>query len=374
MKEINIAKKLVTKRREKGLTQEDIAVYIGVSKASVSKWETGQSYPDITFLPQLAAYFNISIDELMGYEPQMNKEDIKKMYHRLSSSFANIPFDLVLAECRDLIKKYYSCFPLLVQMVILLINHHMLAEEKKEQEEILNEVVELCVRIRTESDDIWIVKEATSLESACYLMLEQPQNVLNVLGEAIRPMSTDYEYIGQAYQMLGNISKAKEVTQINMFQHLLSLTGATPDYLMLNADNINKIEEILHRTCSIAEVYDLERLHPNSMLKVYFTAAQVYSLNMKSENALDMLQKYVDVCTINFSNFSLHGDNFFDLIDGWFADFDLGTNVLRNERVIKESMLEIVISNPKFEFLKGHPRYKNIIAILKANIVDKKVN
>lgn len=52
---------------------------MGVSKAAVSKWETGLSYPDITLLPVLAAYFNISIDELMGYEPQMGKEDIRKL-------------------------------------------------------------------------------------------------------------------------------------------------------------------------------------------------------------------------------------------------------------------------------------------------------
>jgi transcriptional regulator with XRE-family HTH domain len=43
MKEINIAKTLVSKRREKGITQDELAEYIGVSKASVSKWETGGS-------------------------------------------------------------------------------------------------------------------------------------------------------------------------------------------------------------------------------------------------------------------------------------------------------------------------------------------
>ncbi|WP_312648674.1 helix-turn-helix domain-containing protein [Aminipila sp.] len=59
MKEINIARKLIEKRKEKAITQEELAAYVGVSKASVSKWETEQSYPDITFLPQLAAYFNI---------------------------------------------------------------------------------------------------------------------------------------------------------------------------------------------------------------------------------------------------------------------------------------------------------------------------
>ena len=78
MKEINIAGAITRKRKEKGITQEELACYIGVSKASVSKWETGQSYPDIVFLPQLASYFNISLDELMGYQPQMTDEEIKE--------------------------------------------------------------------------------------------------------------------------------------------------------------------------------------------------------------------------------------------------------------------------------------------------------
>ena len=71
MREINIAQVLVRMRREKGITQEELASFIGVTKASVSKWETGQSYPDVTFLPQLAAFFNISIDRLMDYHPQL---------------------------------------------------------------------------------------------------------------------------------------------------------------------------------------------------------------------------------------------------------------------------------------------------------------
>ena len=93
MKEINIGKMIITKRKEKGITQDELAAYMGVSKASVSKWETGQSYPDITFLPQLAAYFNISIDDLMGYTPQMTKEEIKNQYHRLADQFSSRPFD-----------------------------------------------------------------------------------------------------------------------------------------------------------------------------------------------------------------------------------------------------------------------------------------
>lgn len=53
-------------RRERDLTQEEMAAHLGISFQSVSKWERGDGYPDITMLPSLANYFNISIDELIG--------------------------------------------------------------------------------------------------------------------------------------------------------------------------------------------------------------------------------------------------------------------------------------------------------------------
>jgi len=154
MKDINISKIIAGCRRKKEVTQDQLAEYIGVSKASVSKWETGHSYPDITFLPQLATYFNISIDELMGYSPQMTKEEIKRLYHRLARDFSIKPFYEVIAKCREIIKKYYSCFPLMMQMAVLLCNHHMLAEEKADQMEIMEEAVRLCKRIEEESEDV----------------------------------------------------------------------------------------------------------------------------------------------------------------------------------------------------------------------------
>ncbi len=52
----------------KGLTQEDIAEYLGITPQSVSKWERGECYPDITFLPALANIFETSIDLLIGMD------------------------------------------------------------------------------------------------------------------------------------------------------------------------------------------------------------------------------------------------------------------------------------------------------------------
>lgn len=365
MKEINISKIIADNRRAKGITQDQLAAYIGVSKASVSKWETGQSYPDITFLPQLAAYFNISIDELMGYEPQITKEDIKNLYHRLSADFANKPFGDVLAECREIIKKYYSCFPLLLQMAILMCNHHMLAKEAEEQKSILEEAAGLCIRIKEESEDVWLAKEAVSIEAVCYLMMRQPQNVLDLLGETIRPLPNDEEGIAQSYLMLGNVSAAKKVLQINVYQHLLTLIGSLISLLQLQNE---QFEDILRRILSIAEVFDLDKLHPNSMAMAYLSAAQGYCMQGNTEKSLDMLQKYTDLCTMRFFPYSLHGDSFFNELDSWFAEFDLGASAVRSEDLIKESIIQSVAQNPAFQTLKDIPRYKNIVATLKSTL------
>lgn len=92
MNEINIAATLAHRRRERGLTQEEVAAHLGVSKASVSKWETGQSYPDITLLPKLAAYFGVSIDELVDYRPQLDKAAIRALYHELAPGICRRAF------------------------------------------------------------------------------------------------------------------------------------------------------------------------------------------------------------------------------------------------------------------------------------------
>ncbi|PGP38263.1 transcriptional regulator [Bacillus thuringiensis] len=367
MREIHIHKIIANKRKEKGITQEELAAYIGITKASVSKWETGQSYPDITFLPLLASYFNISIDELISYTPQMEQEDIKNLYHRLAEAFSEEPFDEVMMECRGIIKKYYSCFPLLIQIGILFINHHMLTEDTDRGIEILEEAMNLFSRVQEESDDVSLVKEAASFQATCYLILNRPNEVLQLLGETIRPNFPEEDLIAQAYQMLGNAEKANEVMQISMYQHLIQFVGTIPNYVVVNASSAEKVEVILNRAFMLIDIYELETLHPNMTLKVYYAAAQVYCMQGNFEGSLEMLRKYAAVCTNSFTvnSLHLHGDSYFDAIDGWFAEFPLGAKTVRNEEIIKRSMLQSIAENPVFVPMKDVREYKNIIASLK---------
>ena len=64
---MKLAETIVTLRKNLGLTQEAVANALDVSIAAVSKWECGNSCPDIELLPKIAALFDVSLDYLMGY-------------------------------------------------------------------------------------------------------------------------------------------------------------------------------------------------------------------------------------------------------------------------------------------------------------------
>ncbi|MBO4285902.1 MAG: helix-turn-helix transcriptional regulator [Bacilli bacterium] len=77
-------------RREKGLTQNEIADRLGVTAQAVSKWENDQASPDIDILLKLSEIFEITLDELLGKEKKTvelkekpTKKDIGNMFLRI---------------------------------------------------------------------------------------------------------------------------------------------------------------------------------------------------------------------------------------------------------------------------------------------------
>ena len=65
---MDFGSKIAYYRKERGMTQEELASQFDISNQAVSKWETGQSYPDVELLPRIADFFEISLDELFGRE------------------------------------------------------------------------------------------------------------------------------------------------------------------------------------------------------------------------------------------------------------------------------------------------------------------
>ena len=72
--------KLQELRKQKGLTQEELAEVLFVSRTAVSKWESGRGYPNLDSLKAIAGYFSISIDQLLSGEElrTLAQEDTKQ--------------------------------------------------------------------------------------------------------------------------------------------------------------------------------------------------------------------------------------------------------------------------------------------------------
>jgi transcriptional regulator with XRE-family HTH domain len=73
---IIISDNLKELRKKKNNTHEDLAEFLTVSSAAVSKWERGECYPDIEFLPKTASYYDISMDDLFGMGEIKKKERV----------------------------------------------------------------------------------------------------------------------------------------------------------------------------------------------------------------------------------------------------------------------------------------------------------
>lgn len=238
MNTLRLADNIAFYRHKRHVTQEELADFLGVTKASVSKWETRQSMPDIMLLPQLAAYFDITIDELLGYEPQLSPEQILKIYRELAVDFAEKPFEDVMARCRELVKEYYSCYPFLFQICCLWLNHFVMAEGMDGQVAILNETEALCDHIIEQCDDMGLCNDVKFFRAALDLQLGKPEAVIDTLEEMFRynRMAAQSDTVlTQAYLMAGNIEKAKEYSQINMYTHLMALVSDATQYIYIYA-------------------------------------------------------------------------------------------------------------------------------------------
>lgn len=85
---LKINEQIAFLRKQKGMTQEELAKALHVSNQAVSKWESGQCCPDIQLLPDLAKLFDVTIDELMGYQ---TADTFENSYLKIKSLFESTP-------------------------------------------------------------------------------------------------------------------------------------------------------------------------------------------------------------------------------------------------------------------------------------------
>ncbi len=100
---MNIGYNIRRLRNENGMTQEQLASRMGVTSAAVSKWESGQSLPDITMVMPLARVFEVTTDELMGYDAAVTEAEVDavlEQYRQLEQTGHYEEADTLIRQAR----------------------------------------------------------------------------------------------------------------------------------------------------------------------------------------------------------------------------------------------------------------------------------
>lgn len=367
MKEIKIGTVIAAKRKEKGITQEELAKFLGVSTPAVSKWESAQTFPDITLLPEIAAFFNVTVDTLMGYEPQLRLEQINFLYKKLSERFASEPFTVVLEECRRLAKQYYSCYPMQLKLALLLVNHLELIAGTPQMEEVMKESMGMYQRILKECQDPDILDEAACLLALCYLTRGEPEPATKLLEEMHRQRLSPDSLLAQAYKMKGEQDKAVGILQESIFGGISALLGAGPMLVLLYGENFEKSRKTAEDILGACELFGYSQVNPLAYANLLLAVVQVCIRHGERETALNYLQQYTELCC-RPEIYPLHmkPGGFFDRLPhppdaaGWQDSL-----LPRDEKTILRSVLSSVEQNPALEELKGEERFQKILTQLR---------
>lgn len=106
-------------RLQKELTQEKLAEFLGVTFQSVSRWERGESYPDITMLPVIARFFGVTVDSLLGANKARDEEKINE-YLDLYDNMKLKDSALTLKKFEAAVREFPNDFRILIRYMELL--------------------------------------------------------------------------------------------------------------------------------------------------------------------------------------------------------------------------------------------------------------
>ncbi len=163
---LNIGNIIKYLRKEKDITQDELADILGVSYQSVSRWETGACYPDMEMLPVISDFFGVTVDKLLGINESIEQEKIAQYLFRFQEAISQGKIYDCIAIAREGVAEYPNNFVLLNKLMYALFvagdDDGNIPEWKENMEKNDAEITALGERIMKYCPDQSIRLEATA--------------------------------------------------------------------------------------------------------------------------------------------------------------------------------------------------------------------
>lgn len=347
-------------RRDKDITQEQLAEYLGITPRAISQWECDRTAPDISQLPALCHIFDISSDVLRGIDIQKNNEKIKRYLteaNDLGNQGKGTERTALLREANKKFPRDYKIMQCLADSLV--------CEYSRKGVKEYDEVFKLCNRILAECTDSTTRYEAIDTLGTAYGYAGKKDEMLKLAKEMAH---TNFSYENfMMYHWKGD-------ADFEEFQGYLSfLIYHTAEMIELavcqrhdNGEFIYPLEDRIHLLKT--EVGFLELLFPDGDYQIKAQLGEVacsllctaYIRKQKYEEAWQWLEKG--------ANFAIHMDTYdFDAphTSPILRGYSSGGWIMEAEGNRSKSMLEWLTTDDEAVALRSDTRYEPLVNRLK---------
>lgn len=149
-------------RKNRNLTQEEMAGRLGVTASAVNKWENENSYPDITLLAPIARLLNISLDTLLSFRKDLTTEEINEIVCEADSKLKEESYDEAFLWAKKKLEQYPNCEELILNIAIIF-DAQRIVQEVSNKAEYDDYLCSLYVRVLDSDDETIRIRAADSL-------------------------------------------------------------------------------------------------------------------------------------------------------------------------------------------------------------------
>lgn len=280
-------------RKEKGITQDQLASFIGVSTAAVSKWESGISYPDITLLPLLATFFNITIDKLLNFKIELSEKEVMELFSECEKLFSAGELSNAISKSKNYVIKYPHSYYLKLRIGFLFNMYSWKSVSEEEGMKMIGYAIELFEDVSKNCPNIELSEQALFQLGALYPTIGEEDKAIECLNKIRKSHLDPNMILSSIYIEKGELKKAREILQSNLYKciHDISLAclGLANSYMKEDKD-LTIIEKYHNLSINIKKVFSPggDSLLGISMEYLYF-AMNYLKLNEPSK-AIIMLE------------------------------------------------------------------------------------
>lgn len=304
---MEMGSKLRKLRRERDMTQDELADVLGVSFQAVSKWERGDSYPDISMLPGIASFFNISIDELLGMDELRRAEKIKEIQLTAAKRFSEGTHRDMAAVYREALKLFPNEDSLLRELANCLLGYRkgdagVTPDEAREALDALNRI------LKYSDDDFNKSYARDEIPTAYFLAGEEERAVEEAkrLPTFLHTREFTMIHVTRGEKQIKSIQELLHVLMFSFWQ--ITRFVAPPDTFVMDTGGDyfsytpRERIEILHKGIKALELIPDEGDYPYMPVRISFNYRNMAELalsEMEYDLALDFIEKAANYAEIN---------------------------------------------------------------------------